>query len=162
MWEGEGAWAHGGANKPLPGPPEETPPGGQHADSWGPLGSANWLAVGVRSGPILGLLTREARGSRQGVSRRLAPKGLDLSAGGGNQREETLSYFFCFSFSLPLKVNRSSIHVQKVSSRGMLPFGSVSLLKDDVELRTKCFAPPCSRKEVCLVGPSLGIPAVRQ
>ena len=52
MWEGEGAWAHGGANKPLPGPPEETPSGGQHADSWGPLGSANWLAAGVWQDPF--------------------------------------------------------------------------------------------------------------
>ena len=100
MWEGEGAWAHGGANNPLPGPPEETPSGGQHADSWGPLGSANWLAVGVRPGPILGLPTREARGSRQGDSRRLAPKGLDLSAGRGGQREViflVLLFFFLSS-----------------------------------------------------------------
>ena len=83
MWEGEGAWAHGGANKPLPGPPEEPPSGGQRADSWGPLGSANWLAVGVWQDPVLGLPTLEARGSRQGDSRRLAPRELDLSAGWG-------------------------------------------------------------------------------
>ena len=107
MWEGEGVWAHGGADKPLPGPPEEPPPGGQHADSWGPLGSANWLAVGVWHGPILGLPTLEARGSRQGDSRRLAPKGLDLSAGGGNQREGThflflLLFFFSSTEGKPL------------------------------------------------------------
>ena len=98
MWEGEGAWAHGGANKPLPSPPEETPPGGQHAYSWGPLGSANWLAVGVRSVPILGLLTREARGSRQGVSKRLAPEELDLSAGGGESAGGGSSFLFLLFF----------------------------------------------------------------
>ena len=98
MWEGEGAWAHGGANKPLPGPPEETPSGGQHADSWGPLGSANWLAVGVWHGPVLGLPTLETRGSRQGDSRRLAPKGLDLSAGGGESAGGNLFLLLLFFF----------------------------------------------------------------
>ena len=101
MWVGEGVWAHEGADIPLPSPPEETPPGGQHADSWGPLGPANWLTAGVWQDPFLGLPTLEARGSRLGDSRRLAPWELSLAAGRGAQQEVILLYFFFFFLLSP-------------------------------------------------------------
>ena len=113
--------------------------------------------------PSFGFTYSGSKGVAAGGQQTLSTKGTrPISRKGGAQREVNFFYFFCFSFSLPLKANRSSIHALKVRSCGMLPFGSVSLLKDGIELRTIRYAPLCSHKEVYLVGPSSGIPAVRQ
>ena len=92
---GGGVWAHEGADIPLPSPPEETPPGGQHADSWGPLGPANWLAAaaaaaaapaagpapaGVWQGPCLGLPTLEAMGVTTGGQHAFSTMGTKPSS----------------------------------------------------------------------------------